>query len=157
PRARLRALLVDLGYQELVTHSFVDPALQDLLDPGARAIQLVNPMSREQSVMRTNLLPGLVKALGTNLARQQDRLRGFGVGRVFAASAESALPKQTRYVGGLVHGGRAPQSWSSARDDADFFDVKGDVERLLSLSGHDELAFEVADDSVLHPGQRARI
>jgi phenylalanyl-tRNA synthetase beta chain len=155
PRQRLRALLVDLGYQELVTYSFVDPPMQDLFDPGARAIVIENPMSAEHSVMRTTLLPGLVKALLGNLARQQARVRIFEIGRCFVTT-DAGLDQRAR-VGGLVYGDRWPEAWSNAAAPTDFFDVKGDVERLLALGGVGEPRFEALEDPVLHPGQAARI
>ncbi|MDE0052743.1 MAG: phenylalanine--tRNA ligase subunit beta [Gammaproteobacteria bacterium] len=142
--------LVALGYRESITYSFVAPEVMRLLDPERSAVRISNPMSRDQSVMRTNLLPGLVGALQTNLARQQRRVRLFEYGQCFPSSR----PEQVYRVGGIACGGRAPESWSAASDQVDFFDVKGDVERLLTLGGG-ACAFEPATDPVLHPGQSA--
>jgi phenylalanyl-tRNA synthetase beta chain len=155
PRQRLRALLVDLGYQELVTYSFVDPPMQDLFDPGAHALVLENPMSTDHSVMRTNLLPGLAKALLGNLARQQSRVRIFELGRCFVET-DAGLDQSWR-LAGLVCGDRHPEGWTAKAEPVDFFDVKGDVERILALGGVTGATFERLDDPVLHPGQAARI
>jgi phenylalanyl-tRNA synthetase beta chain len=83
PRRQIKQRLADLGYQEAVTYSFIDPRLADLLDPGREALVLANPMSQDQSVMRTSLLPGLVRALVANVNRQQARVRLFELGRCF--------------------------------------------------------------------------
>ncbi|MEJ2088924.1 MAG: phenylalanine--tRNA ligase subunit beta, partial [Gammaproteobacteria bacterium] len=73
----LKAQMIDLGYQEVITYSFIDPRLQDLLAPGEEPLVLTNPMSADQSVMRTSLFPGLIGALMANIARQHDRIRLF--------------------------------------------------------------------------------
>jgi phenylalanyl-tRNA synthetase beta chain len=155
PSGRLRSLLVDLGYQELITYSFIEPALADLFDPGGRAIALENPMSAEMAVLRTNLLPGLVKALGTNLARQQTRVRVFELGRCFVQRPGGV--EQRLRLGGLLYGDRLPESWASRAEAVDFFDAKGDVERLLAEGARGDVVFERLDDPVLHPGQAARV
>jgi len=154
PLSALKQQLVDLGYQEAITYSFVDPKLQDLLAPGARMLELANPMSTEQSVMRVNMLPGLVAALGANVSRQQDRVRLFEHGLCF--QTEEALVQEAR-VGMLQWGRRAPESWNQANESVDFFDIKGDVERLLNWTGVSHVKFLPAADPVLHPGQSAEV
>jgi phenylalanyl-tRNA synthetase beta chain len=150
--AALKRQMVDLGYQELITYSFIDPRLQDLLAPGKEPLALTNPMSMDQSVMRINLLPGLLDALQANVARQQDRVRLFEVGRCFVPGTELSQPLR---IGGVIWGRRQQESWNLGNDGVDFFDLKGDVERLLDWAGHGDVTFERTDDPVLHPGQAA--
>ncbi|MCZ6889100.1 MAG: phenylalanine--tRNA ligase subunit beta [Gammaproteobacteria bacterium] len=161
----LTDLLVDLGYQEAVTYSFVEPKLQDLLDPAVTPVAVANPMSADQSVMRTNLLPGLLAALKSNVARQQSRVRLFEIGQCFVPTGDLAHSEdsddsthlvQETLIAGVSWGSRHPENWTDTDVPVDFFDVKGDVERLLGL-GDRPFRFEVADDAVLHPGQRARV
>ena len=154
PIAALKQQMIDLGYQEVITYSFIDPRLQDLLDPGREPLALTNPMSLEQSVMRTGLFPGLIDALRTNVARQQDRVRLFEVGRCFLPGDELAQPT---LLGGVLWGRRHEESWNQSADGVDFFDLKGDVERLLEWSGIPGITFEPLVDPVLHPGQAATI
>ena len=162
---RLRELLADLGYLETVTYSFVDPAMQDLLAPGAPTMTLENPMSVELSTMRTTLLPGLLEVQQNNAARQADRLRLFEVGLCFCPD-ESGTLKQDRMVGGLLWGSRELEGWSAKPEGVDFFDAKGDVERLLealgvnSANGARRISFASRPDSagtVFHPGQYAEL
>jgi phenylalanyl-tRNA synthetase beta chain len=154
PRTRLRQLLADLGYQEAITYSFIDPLFADLLTPGAPTVSLTNPMSTDMSVMRASLWPGLLKALIANASRQQSRIRLFEIGACFAGSA---VEQQVMRVGGVVTGARLPEGWANDAAPADFFDVKGDVERLLELSGHTDVRYQPAADSILHPGQAATV
>ncbi len=152
--ADLKTQLAALGFQEVVTYSFVDPRLVDLLDPGASPLVLANPMSSEQSVMRTNLLPGLVATLQANLARQQERVRLFEVGACFRPGQTLS---QTRWVGGVCCGPRAPSNWTQRPEPVDFFDLKGVVERLFEWAGSEDVRYVPGEDPVLHPGQSARV
>jgi len=150
----LRELLAGLGFQETVTFSFVDPVLQDLLDPGIDALRLANPMSSEQAVMRTNLLTGLLGALRTNVSRQQERARLFEVGLAFVPADPI---RQEQRVAGLLYGARHPENWSTDRDPVDFFDLKGVVERLFEWAGLADVDYLRCEDPVLHPGQSAAV
>ena len=158
PDSRFADLLVDLGYAEAITYSFVDPKLADLLDPAHTPRRIVNPVSSDHAALRANLLPGLVTALRRNLARQAGRVRLFEIGQCFpagaAASPERDGAMQTTLCGGILYGPREPESWAHDGAPVDFFDVKGDVERLLALGGR-EAKFAPAKDPALHPGQSA--
>jgi phenylalanyl-tRNA synthetase beta chain len=150
----LRERLAALGLQEAVTFSFVDPVLQDLLDPGVAALALENPMSSGQAVMRTNLFTGLLDVLRTNLSRQQDRVRLFEIGLAFVPGTPI---RQELRVGGVLCGPRLPERWANERDAVDFFDLKSVVERLFEWAGLAGVSFVRRDDPVLHPGQSAEV
>ncbi|MCY3620615.1 MAG: phenylalanine--tRNA ligase subunit beta [Gammaproteobacteria bacterium] len=150
--ARLKDLLVDLGYAEAITYSFIDPRIADLLDPGGDPVSVVNPVSSEHEVMRTSLLPGLVTALGNNLSRQTARVRLFETGQCFRREGDDLA--QLTMCGGILFGPRETEGWAHDREQVDFFDVKGDVERLFAL-GSFRVGYAKATDPVLHPGQSA--
>ena len=154
PAARFADLLVDLGYAEAITYSFVDRKLADVLEPSVDPIRVRNPVSSEHAVMRTSLLPGLVGALQRNLARQTERVRLFEVGQCFRVLGDGL--KQDLLCGGILSGPRHAQNWAHESVDADFFDVKGDVERLLALGGR-RATFGPTQDPALHPGQAAAV
>lgn len=155
-RCRLRNLLVDRGYQEAITYSFVEPRLQALLDPDHKPLALANPISSDMSVMRTSLWPGLVAATLYNQNRQQSRVRLFEVGLRFRGELENLA--QESVVGGIATGSRLPEQWGSDEVEVDFYDVKADVEALLALTGEaSRFRFAPARHPALHPGQTARI
>ena len=87
----LRQMLVGLDYQEVITYSFVDPAWETALDANARPLPLANPIASQLSVMRTTLWGGLIETLRHNLNRQQERVRIFELGRVYASLAEQPM------------------------------------------------------------------
>ncbi len=153
---QLRASLVSSGYQEAITYSFVDPAMQQLLDPGNEPIALENPISAEMSVMRTTLWASLLKTAQHNQARQQNRIRLFEIGKRFS-SVDGEITQET-VISGLATGDISHTQWGEAARKVDFFDVKHDIEQLLALSGESgQFSWEQAEKSALHPGQSARI
>jgi len=154
PRGELKRFLGGLGYQEAITYSFIDPALADLLDPKAATVVVTNPMAQDMSSMRTTLLPGLLKTLITNASRQQTRVRLYELGRCFRTAGELAQPI---LLGGVLWGARFPENWANAAATVDFFDLKGDVERIVEHSRRTAVRYENADDRVLHPGQSATV
>ncbi|MBS9405560.1 phenylalanine--tRNA ligase subunit beta [Halomonas sp. TRM85114] len=155
PLTRLRRQLVARGYQEAITYSFVAPELQRAMFPEAIAPVLANPISSDLSVMRVSLFPGLVRAMQHNLNRQQSRVRLFETGLVFRGPLDAL--HQIPMLGALVCGSRDPEGWAGDKRQADFFDIKGDLESLLALGEVDAWRFEPAEHPALHPGQCARI
>lgn len=154
--ADLRRVLVSRGYQEAVSFSFIDPELHKLFDPAREAVALANPIASDLSVMRTSLLPGLVKTVRYNLNRQQSRVRLFETGQTFIREGEEL--KQENHIAGVITGSRFPEGWSGKAEPVDFYDIKGDLEALLELGGAAaEFRFEKASHSAMHPGQCAAL
>ncbi|MDG2018978.1 MAG: phenylalanine--tRNA ligase subunit beta [Porticoccaceae bacterium] len=161
PLEYFRDRLVSLGYQEAITYSFVDPQLLETLDPQRQGIKVSNPISQDLSVMRTSLWPGLVNAAIHNLNRQQARVRLFEVGQCFipsnSASAVAGL-EQNLALGGLICGSRLPVGWTADKEQVDFYDLKGDLEAILTDNQCvEKLSFRAAAHPVLHPGQSAEV
>ena len=155
-RERLRLLLVDRGYQEAITYGFVDARLQRLLFPKSEALEVANPISAELGEMRVSLWPGLIEACRFNLRRQQNRIRLFEVGTRFRV--ESGRVAESQAIAGLVTGPVLPEQWGGDRRDADFFDVKSDVEALFALTGRRAaISYVAATHEALHPGRCAAI
>jgi phenylalanyl-tRNA synthetase beta chain len=153
---RARLALVDRGYQEVITYSFVNPELQARLEPGVEGLVLSNPISADLSVMRLGLWAGLLHTARYNQARQQERVRIFETGLRFRPGPQGL--RQEPAIGGLVIGPVAPEQWGHPPAPADFFSLKADVEALLALSG-DGSGYRFVPDRhpALHPGQTARI
>ncbi len=146
--------LIALGYQEVVTYSFVEPGLMQRVNSTPPAIPLQNPISSDMSVMRTSLWPGLLSTLKHNVNRQQERVRIFELGQVFLKNGEST--DYPAYLSGLIYGPLNPEIWSYAKMQLDFFDIKGDVETLLDFSKSQEsFRFVPAQHQALHRGQCA--
>ncbi|HET7930711.1 MAG TPA: phenylalanine--tRNA ligase subunit beta, partial [Rhodanobacteraceae bacterium] len=160
PLAALRAGLTARDYREAVCYAFVDQRLLQTWQLEVGAVPLANPLSAELALMRTSLLPGLVDVLRRNRNRQQTRVRLFESGVVFRqAAAQGEAPIETAMLAAVACGSAAAEQWGEPRRALDFFDVKGDLEALLALSGgRDGWTFDAAGlPPWLHPGRGARI
>jgi phenylalanyl-tRNA synthetase beta chain len=154
---RLRQLMVNRGYQETISYSFVDEGLQKRLHPDIEPLKLANPISSEMSVMRTSLWPSMVSAVSHNLARQQNRVRLFETGMRYIPQQDGSVLQQ-RVLSGVAFGGQKAEQWGEKVQATDFFDIKSDVEAILSLTHSGEaFIFKGAQHSALHPGQSAVI
>ncbi len=151
------------GYQEAVNFGFTDLESEKRLTGVAQkdVIAVLNPIASQYGVMRSTLWGGLLSNLKANLNRGAGRVRLFEAGRVFHrdSNAQEQPGKvagfhQPQKVGGLAYGAFVPEQWASANRAVDFFDVKGDLERVL-----DPLHFvtEAAQHPALHPGRSAQI
>jgi phenylalanyl-tRNA synthetase beta chain len=153
PLTQLRKSLVDCGYFEAITYSFVDPAWQAVLDPGNQVVKLANPLSSEMSVMRTSIWPGLLQAVRYNLNRQQNRVRLFETGQVFLPG-EVQLHQVDR-IAGAVCGLIDDEQWAENGREVDFYDLKADVESLLGTGA--DIEYRADAHPALHPGQSAAV
>ena len=151
------------GYQEAVNFGFTDQESEQRLAGAAEKdlIKVLNPIASQYGVMRSNLWGGLLGNLKANLNRGASRVRLFETGRVFKRDTSIAEEAgkvagfaQPQRIGGLAYGAFVPEQWGSANRAVDFFDVKGDLERVL-----DPLHFvtQTAVHLALHPGRSANI
>jgi phenylalanyl-tRNA synthetase beta chain len=185
-RRRAEDALRDLGFDEIVGWSFTDPGEAERLripaeDPRAEGITISNPLSEDQSVMRTNLLGSLLDAAQRNLARDAEQAALFESGRIylnhpptglkersdlsfrpvgpmggeFAGEREAPFVEPHR-LGALAVGPLTPRSWKGGGDAADFFALKGVLEGLAARLGA-AIAFEPAGEPFLHPGRGAKV
>jgi len=153
---RAKLALVDRGYHEVITYSFVSPDIQQKIEPGRPALALANPLSADLSVMRTSLWSGLLQAARNNLARQQERVRIFETGLRFQQS-DNGL-QQDRTLAALLVGDTYPEQWGELARGVDFYDAKADLEAVLALTAAvDQFNFVPTEHPALHPGQTACI
>ncbi|MDF1613672.1 phenylalanine--tRNA ligase subunit beta [Desulfurivibrio dismutans] len=138
-RRRLRSLMQAAGCHEAINYSFVNPAHADTLqlpadDPRRQALPLLNPLSEEQAVMRTSLLPGLLDNARHNINHQSPDLRLFELGKVFFVEERQDLPREEEHLAAVFSGRRSPRApmlWTG-EEPVDIYDVKGVMEELLT-------------------------
>lgn len=152
----LRQALVQRGYHEVITYSFVEEQALKKLSPEVPYVLLRNPISEDMKAMRTTLFPGLLQTISYNQKRQQGRIRIFETGLVF--SLENGETQQTAVIGGAICGECLPGGWADPARKVDFYDLKGDVENLLAMSHlHGRATFKPTQAPEFHPGQCAAI
>jgi phenylalanyl-tRNA synthetase beta chain len=153
---RASATLVARDYQEAITYSFIDEPSNAPFADGNSELVLSNPISSEMSVMRSSLLPGLVSSAAANIARQQDRVRLFEIGKSFHGMLDA--PQEVVRIAAVASGGAMPEQWGATSQAIDFFDVKADLVSLLKLAGDaSDVAFQPLEHPALQPGQAAAV
>ncbi len=135
-RQRIREQLTGLGFSEAITYSFIHKASCDRLrlpddDPRRGEIDILNPLSEDQAVLRTSLAPGLLETMQRNLARQSKTLKLFEIGKTFIHQKTGHLPLETEMLVGLWTGDRYTAGWYAKPVACDFYDLKGALESLL--------------------------
>ncbi len=155
---KVRDILERQGYVEVINYSFISPDwLKDLnLPPGdflTHTLKLLNPLSGEQSVMRTALIPSLLQTMAKNLSQKNSNLKIFEVGRVYHPKGKGELPLERLMVAALVCGLLYEESWNLPSKEVDFYDLKGCLENLLDglrISNFNLLKEEIP---YLHPSR----
>ena len=157
----VRHALAGLGYLETINFSFVDETWERDLAGNADPVRLLNPIASQMGAMRSSLMGSLLQVVKHNADRRADRVRVFEVGRVFrrdesVTASDSSVRgiAQPMHVAGIVYGPAARQGWEGKQTPADFYDVKGDVEALLSPY---QPTFERVQHPALHPGRSATV
>jgi phenylalanyl-tRNA synthetase beta chain len=157
----VRRMVAARGYQETINFSFVDERWERELVGNTDPIRLMNPIASQMSVMRSSLLGSLLQVVKFNTDRKMMRVRAFEIGRVFLRDPDTqdsdttvAGFDQPMRIAGAAYGPVAPLQWGQSDRDVDFFEVKGDVEALLSPA---VAVFEPVTHPALHPGRSARV
>ena len=151
----MRLALVNRGYQEAITYSFVSHDLQSRLFPEQAGISLLNAISADMERMRISLWPGLLTALRHNLNRRHERVRLFESGKVFDSNGDI---RQSPAIGGLSYGAAEPEQWDRRSATGDFYDIKSDVEAVLSTCcGPVAPEYRPVGVPALHHGKAAEI
>ena len=157
----LRHAIAARAYQEVMNFGFIDADTEEKLAGNTNPIKVLNPIASQLSVMRSNLIGGLVQNLRQNLNRKASRVRLFEVGRVFNRNPEAQVGElsiagydQPIHVAGLAYGPALPEQWGAPNRPVDFFDVKGDLEALLAPL---EIKSKVFAHPALHPGRSAEL
>ena len=164
-RIQTSRLLTRIGFNEAINYSFVSEKHPDLMalapeDMRRKSVAILNPLSEDQAVMRTMLIPGLLENVKRNINFQKSAIKLFEIGRVFLESDEDdILPiEQTRLTGvlsGNRHGDNAPLYFKA--EQSDFYDVKGAIEfllrelRLMGVEQKDALSFSLPDSESVEP------
>lgn len=160
---RTRDLLVAAGFSEVINYSFVSPAGWDRIslaadDSRRQSVRVLNPLTEEQSVMRTTLVPSLLETVARNLAYRSRDLRLFELRPVFHPQTGEELPAEKLRLTAILCGRREPEGWAQGSAGVDFFDLKGVAEELLQqlrlgpVQWHPE-----AGEAFLHPGKACAI
>ncbi|MEA2115639.1 MAG: phenylalanine--tRNA ligase subunit beta [Thermodesulfobacteriota bacterium] len=155
------SIFTALGFFEAINYSFVAEKHCDMLgladdDTRRQCVKLLNPLTEEQAVMRTMLLPGMLENVRRNINFQQTDIRLFEIGKVFSFTAEDALPEERYQMCAVISGARYPDAnplyFSS--EIADIYDIKGVAQSLLQtlrVQGKSGIISFLADSENVQP------
>jgi phenylalanyl-tRNA synthetase beta chain len=154
-QSHLSDLLSAKGFNEIISYSFISRDDHDLFGERVAALEVKNPISQNMSVMRTNLVSGLVSTFLHNLNHGQDSQRLFEIGNTFHLNdAKEVAEKNT--LAGLMNGKVNEDNWKEKAKEISFYDLKGVVQDLLrEFKG--PCVFDNCKVDFLHPGMSSLI
>lgn len=160
-RQELRAALA-VRLREVICYSFINPQNFDKLrlaaeDPRRGAVAIANPLSEEQGVMRTLLLPGLLETVARNLARKNENPAFFELGAVYYPPAGDDIMPVEKIKLGIAISGESASGWHNRPSPMDFYYLKGILELLCAQFNIDGLRWLKAEHPAWHPGRSARV
>jgi phenylalanyl-tRNA synthetase beta chain len=143
----IREIMVGLGFYEVINYSFVSPNTADLLgaeqeSPFRSFVHILNPLTVDQSVMRTSLVPGLLETIKTNVVYGEKDLRLFEWGKVFTHMETDSLPREEFFLAAVMTGLLYQRQWYCEEKGVDFYDIKGSFEALLRALGLRDVLFK---------------
>jgi phenylalanyl-tRNA synthetase beta chain len=160
-RAQVGETLRQAGLEDAMTYSFADPADMDRLgwrlEPGELPVEVLNPMSEEQALLRWTLAPGLLRAVSRNQRRSVEDVHLYEIGGVFVTGEGRKQPKERAMVGGVLAGSWHRPMWDDRPPQLDFFDGKGAIETLMEALGVDKWRVREAELPWLQPGRSAEV
>jgi phenylalanyl-tRNA synthetase beta chain len=165
-RRQLAQAMVSRGFREVVNYSFINPGYLESLGVAAdhdwrrRAVAIKNPLSEEQGVMRTTVLPSMIQRAAYNIHQRNYSFQLFEMGKVYFAKTAAApgVQPEEKWTLAALCTGLSEKTWLEAEQPLDFYQLKGAVESVLAAVGVRELRFLAAADLPgLHPGRSARI
>jgi len=161
---RARQALLAAGFSEAVNFSFVAPADLAAMDPGGGAglgIALKNPISAELAVMRTRLVPSLLRNAAHNLRQRVEDVRLFEIANAYhprpaGVPVEYPAVEEPR-LAGVALGRRHPMGWGAGKEPVDFYDLKGALDGLAASLGIGGVRWTHGGEAWLHPRSAATL
>lgn len=154
----VRECLLKEGLQEFLTCDLIGPSLIDLVGGDSlnlEPVKVMNPISIEQSVLRTSLMPGLLNLVKYNFDHQNHSISGFEIGRIHFKAGDQY--KEQAVVGLVLSGCAQQHAWYAKEREYDFFDLKGIVENFLKELRIPNVTFQQIQLKTLHTGRQAGV
>jgi len=164
-RNKIKRLMIGYGFSETVNYSFINKDSCDRLqldsdDPCRDMLDILNPLTEDQAVMRTSLIPGLLDTMHRNIAQQIRNIKFFEVGKIFMSKSQDYLPEEIEMLAALWTGARQNPSLHSKETACDFYDIKGIAEGLLldlGITGTQFTGLPGSLNNYVCPGYAARV
>lgn len=153
----VKASLEGAGLNQAINYSLVDKERANHFALQNRdTVALLMPMSEAHSTLRQSLIPHLIDAVAYNVARKNNHVRLYELGRVFFGNGEGELPNEVEYLSGILTGDYTVNAWQGKKEEIDFFVAKGIVDRVAEKLDI-QFEYEAAEINGLHPGRTAYV
>ncbi|WP_302496543.1 phenylalanine--tRNA ligase subunit beta [uncultured Flavonifractor sp.] len=150
---QLGSLCRAMGFDEIITYSFISPTCYDKIrwdagDPRRQSFKILNPLGEDTSIMRTTVLPSMLEILTRNYNYRNQNVRLYEVGRIYLPGGEDGLAVENKVLSMGAYG-----------SDMDFYALKGCVEAILKDLRAEDVHFEVPSvtNPSYHPGRVADV
>ena len=144
-QGRVFDVMISEGFSEIITYSFIErDTFERLGIKNGSSVELKNPMSEDMAVMRTTMIPGMVKAAVGNMNHLNTDLKLFEIARVYIPRKKEKLPDEPYMLSALISGDRFPRQWGREVEPMDFFDLKGTWETLIEKIGILDVSYDDA-------------
>ena len=149
-REKIKQIMTGSGFFEAINYSFIAADSTDRLklpsdDARHHHVKLLNPISEDQAVMRTSLIPGMLETVRRNLNQKNSHLKLFESGKIFLNHSNAPLPQEREYIVGIWTGAAQVENWQQSETTCDFYDLKGVVENLMHRLYIKKLTFSKSD------------
>jgi phenylalanyl-tRNA synthetase beta chain len=153
---RVRDILVNLGWQEIVSYHLTSPERESQLVPYDEYVTLANPITPERRVLRRSLLASVLEAAEKNA--RAESIAMFELGPIFEPN-KTDLPNEHSKLALVMNGERIATAWDVKDSPTfDFYDMKGRIELLLSGLRYTDVSYTPTDSvTYLHPGKAAEV
>jgi phenylalanyl-tRNA synthetase beta chain len=136
-RQRIRDIFCSMGFSEAINYSFIHKDSCDRLrlneaDGRRNTVSILNPLTEDQAILRTSLIPGLLESMQRNSYRQSRSLKLFETGKIFISNGIDTQPDENEILAGLWTGQRGTPGWYAKPEMCDFYDLKGALENLFA-------------------------
>ncbi|MFI4846832.1 MAG: phenylalanine--tRNA ligase subunit beta [Candidatus Makana argininalis] len=157
--SKIKNFLLNRGYQEVINYSFINKKEQNIIFPNKSYLKILNPLSKDMSVMRISLLTGLIKTAIYNIHHQQKRIKLFESGLCFIPDVKYKNKiKQKFFISGIIIGPIYNEYWDKKNQYADFYDIKGDIESIFEINNQSiDITFKECNDKLFHPGKSSKV
>ena len=156
---KVRSRLLAEGLQDFLTCDLIGPSLMNMVKdnmmPLKSMVEVLNPTSIEQSLLRTSLLPGLLQVVKYNADHECESISGFEIGRIHFK--EENQYKEQPMAAIILTGKKDPYHYDPKPREVDFFDLKGILENLFSELKIENIHFTQNDLKLFHPGRQSSI
>ncbi|MEW5900881.1 MAG: phenylalanine--tRNA ligase subunit beta [Acidobacteriota bacterium] len=148
--SKVRPVLFHYGFHEVINFSFSDPDKEALLATGIQPVEILNPISMKASLLRTNLLGGLMETAAWNRNRGLEAVQVFETGNIYCRLDKEC--RENLSLGLLSTGVLEEPNWRRKSRPADLVHVKGACEAVLRQLRYEPFSFERADHPLFEPG-----